>query len=566
LAKCFDAGIDKQQVCIRQFYQDSLQLSLPFATNNHEKSVQYVMKSLRYPAHGLDLLKQIYALDPSNKQIPMLLQREVNKLEDWLMTEKQSGYEVSSSMPENSYDMNQNELDAYKAKRAKTDMTHLKAVREFVDVLAASEAQKNKKGFFKMSAAYLAFLNKDLAKAKTYLNEVKAMPNLSPRLQVQTVITSSMIACYEAPRLNDALKQEILNAHRVINKNAKSLINTVVLEAQLQRFWANQLTAKGHIVEAFLLMFKTSRAFSYESDPYKYLENYAKPADYDDLIELVKNSKSDPFYSYLTSQPKGFYDRYYYDEDNFMDNEYDSDEEKTQNHKNEKKITKTWDINRLLDYKATYYVRTDQLDSALAVFKTISSEFWNFEPYTTYVHNPFYSNIYSNVINAKDSTVYTKMSIVERMIALKKEAAENPAKAAVNNYYLGNAYYNICYNGNCWIMSNASKSINEVYSYVEDHEVLSAKKNLKMSLTHYYDYSRAVPYYQAALKASKDDNLTAMCVFMLDVCKQKPLEKAYTPQKSYAYQLFGGNKTARGIYDNMWSNCEAYQAMRERIF
>ena len=57
-----------------------------------------------------------------------------------------------------------------------------------------------------------------------------------------------------------------------------------------------------------------------------------------------------------------------------------------------------------------------------------------------------------------------------------------------------------------------------------------------------------------------------MCAFMLDVCKQKPLEKVYTPQKSYAYQLLGNNKAARSIYDKLWSDCDAYQAIRERIF
>jgi hypothetical protein len=554
LAKCFDAGVDKQQVCIRQFVKDSLQLSLPYASTNHEKAVQYVMKSLQYPARGLDLLKQIYALDPENREIPMLLAREVNKLEHWLMSEDQGGYYATEGRPEevDDYEMRQKGTwSGYKAKLMQSDMAYLKQVRNFVEVLSLGNHHQTKKGFFKMSAAYLAFLNKDLAKAKAYLNEVKAMPNLSPRLQVQTVITSSMIACYETPKLNDALKQEIIHAHRIINKNEKALIDVATLEGQLYRFWSMQLLTKGDVAEGFLMMNKTNQGYKTTHggfSSYDFLVQYAKPYDYDKLLQIVNNDTRDYFQHFLVQhidETLDYRNSYY--------NNYEA--EKGQYIGNEKDLGVKWDINKIKNYKATYYIRTDNLDSALAVFKTIPNDIWNYGSYPIYVRNPFLANIYGHTANPKDSIVYTKTSIVERMIALKKDAAANPEKAAIDNYYLGNAYYNMCYNGNCWIMSNDYKSNNE-----------SITENLKPELTYYYNYSRPVPYYQAALKASKDDKLTAICVFMLDVCKQNALEKAYTPQKSYAYRLFGNNKTARGIYDNMWSNCEAYQAMRERIF
>jgi hypothetical protein len=554
LSKCFDAGVDKQRACIRRFVKDSLQLSLPYATTNHEKAVQYVMKSLQYPARGLELLKQIYALDPDNREIPMLLEREVNKLEHWLMSEDQGGYYATRGRFEevNDYEMRQKGTwNGYKAKLMQSDMAYLKQVRSFVKVLSEGNHHPNKKGFFKMSAAYLAFLNKDLAKAKTYLNEVKAMPNLSPRLQVQTVITSSMIACYESPKLNENLQQEILHAHRVINKNEKALIDVATLEGQLYRFWSIQLLTKGDVAEGFLMLNKTNQGYKTTHggfSSYDFLVQYAKPNDYDKLLQIVSNNGRDYFQHFLVMHDDESldYNTSYYG---------DYQAEKGQNIGNEKDLGIEWDINKIKNYKATYYIHTDNLDSALAVFKTIPDEFWHYGVYPIYVRNPFSANIYGHTPNPKDSIVHTKTSIVERMIALKKEAAINPEKTALNNYYLGNAYYNMCYNGNCWIMSNDYKSNNE-----------SLSKNLKPELTYYYNYSRAIPYYQAALKASKDDNFTAMCVFMLDVCKQNALEKSYQPQKPYAYQLLGGNKTARGIYDNMWSNCEAYQAVRERIF
>ena len=552
LSKAFDESIDRQAISVRSFERDSIGLSLQLAKTPHEKAVQYTMKALHYPGRNLPDLQQIYALDPTYKDLPMLIAREINKLENWLLTEEQSGegYFQDEDKP---YEKDGKRLwIAHKNEKIKADMAYLAQVRSFLSTVITGGKQAQAQVFLNLGAAHLAFLNKDLATAKNYLLALNKMSKLSARQQVQLAITSSMIACYEAPQLNAALKQSILKTNLVLEKNQEKLVDFATTKAQLQRFWATQLLKKGDVAESFLLMAKTSMDFNstryyLANQPYIFLVDNAIPKDYDRLLQIIETKKKADFEAYLCNPPIPYNN--YHDYSNNSEYEvYENDDDKGQTVVSEKTIANYFDVNKIKDYKGSYYVRKDNLDSALAVYKTIPELFWSFEPYTYYIRNPFFVNIYVNRSNPADSTKYSKKSIVERMIALKKETETTPSKRAVNYYYLANAYYNMTYYGNSWLMTEVHKSSND-------------KPDPKRPNDPYWNCSHAIPYYEAALKYSDNKELSGISYFLLAHCKKLAGSKINSSsQNTAAY------KDGKNIYANISSDCELYQEMSRRIY
>jgi hypothetical protein len=107
---------------------------------------------------------------------------------------------------------------------------------------------------------------------------------------------------------------------------------------------------------------------------------------------------------------------------------------------------------------------------------------------------------------------YNKRTIVERMIALKKEADRNPSKRALNHYLLGNAYYNMSWHGKYWIMSRIAWSIHEMSQW-RDREVPGPWDD------DYFGNARAKAHYLLAIRAAKDPVLKAMAVDMAGACE-----------------------------------------------
>ncbi len=75
-------------ICLLRFETSQADSTLFLARNEHEKNVIQAMKAFNYPGRSLSILKRIYGSEPGYKELPFLLAREVNKVEDWLLTSK----------------------------------------------------------------------------------------------------------------------------------------------------------------------------------------------------------------------------------------------------------------------------------------------------------------------------------------------------------------------------------------------------------------------------------------------------------------------------------------------
>ena len=97
------------------------------------------------------------------------------------------------------------------------------------------------------------------------------------------------------------------------------------------------------------------------------------------------------------------------------------------------------------------------------------------------------------------------------MVALKKEAARDPKARALNNYLLGNAYFNMSWYGKYWGLSRIAWSIHrEGWS---DEPVRTTGDD------DYYGCVRAKRHYLIAMQAAKDPVLKAMACMMAEQCE-----------------------------------------------
>ena len=118
------------------------------------------------------------------------------------------------------------------------------------------------------------------------------------------------------------------------------------------------------------------------------------------------------------------------------------------------------------------------------------------------------------------SNPYTKHSFTKRMLELEKELKTNPKNRAENYYVLANAYYNMTYFGNSWMLVDFYRShISESYS------------------PNYIDCSKAEDYYLKAMTISSDKEFQARCLFMAAKCEQNRfyIDKGFFQGTIYYY-------------------------------
>ncbi len=156
------------------------------------------------------------------------------------------------------------------------------------------------------------------------------------------------------------------------------------------------------------------------------------------------------------------------------------------------------------------YAQADRLEEALETFKRIPNlERTYINPFSIFIRDWFRYD------PKKENEIYSDISLIEKMIELKKRAKENKEESAENYFLLANAFYNIGEFGN--------------RSYFHYNKI----QNTDFS-SHYYccihpedksspdlDVSHALKYYLLAKKNSKDHEFKAKATFMAAKCEQK---------------------------------------------
>lgn len=482
---------EEKAIAVMQWYNhedEYVKQTLKFAKNDHERAVILAIKAMRNPAPCLNEIKEVNRLWSGSDYVNMLIGREINKLEDWVFSPQMDNagpdpYQYYYYNWEQNYAKNRKENYIKDMKYLRELKSYL--IKLFPDTIGASH------DYFASGIAHLSFMDDQISDGNKY---ALAISNGAPAsVLVQKYTELALVAIRQGNLDDDALKQQlftvfekILNLAQSDNSYSKSVYSLLkVLSAEYNRH--------GDMATAGLLFLKAENCKGgysdyggfYSPDNFGnapdyihigYFDRYATLQDMDSLVSIIDKKNKTPFEKFICDGTTTT--RYFY-----------------------------------IDLKGTIALRQNNLQLAYTTFKQVPDSFYKKSWYYSDLdEDPFYPKILRYALkNNTTSYNFNKAKFIQQIINLE-------AKHDADSYLkLANAYYNISYMGNAWMMVTYSQG--SVY-----HDIIfGATQNAKLSFCNgnYANLTTAIKYYKKALLAAKNDEQRAMASLMLYACSNK---------------------------------------------
>ena len=441
----FDDCLSKRLLASQNFkIRDASQLyeTLDYCQNNHEKSTVWFLHS--YHSGDMGGLKKIYELEPSSPYLEVLLTRAIDKVEEDIYL----------------YGQNFNSVDWT------NNFTRLDHDQFYNFIKLCAENRNTKRPYFwYYCAGYISLLRHDYN---------------SMRENFQT--TKSLLPAGEE---GYAERMKILEIYSRVDevKEINSLFESELV-ADLK--WLLSLN-KRHADEAFKwTMLVLSDKYLAQEDTAKQqlcLGQKLSSASYGNSV-MYLDYKSSPARVPLDKLVSFLQDDYRYsDFDKFLLGNF------------------CYTRKDIYEIRGTLELSKDNFEDAIL---------WNFSNIKTELDylpaDPFSMNLRDcQDCDAKAlvTKLYTKFSFAIRMRNLEGELKTNKENKAENYFLLANAYYNLTYFGNSWMIVDFYRSrVADSWS------------------PNFLDCSKAEDYYLKAMTLSNDKEFQARCVFMAAKCEQ----------------------------------------------
>lgn len=509
-------------------YDLSLEEVLSVCQNDQEKSDVYMMHITRQTNQSLNNLKEYTKLDPTKDGLEFLVVREVNKMEDWILTPY---YTLFTPSITSSYEDYQD--FEHLSARLQYDKTYAK---EFADWMKTVDpSQINDQDWWNTMQEYVSFLSSDID--QTSLTKTSKWITSSDKKSLirfrNMVYALESIYLKRQEALTDPVFQNILLDESKAENNklifavareleytgfttdAASLLSTLYSKQNWlegTQFWR---TPKGH----------TTLYSDFYDDYFFYLDAYYETSQVEELISAAGKKYTTSFDLWRYMQVKQ-------------------------------------DMPRLNDLIGTKYMRENKLDLALTSYEKVPDSLWRSEHYAykDYLDaNPFYADFYSeHRPTAGDTLVYTKPQVVKKLIYYLNRAEKlNGDQQAWCYFQAANCYFNMTQYGNSWMMKRYFWTANANYTGLVDDD-------------DYFKCKRAQEYYRKAKNASKSEAFAALSLRMLGRCKSYEM---YDESRDYYYdydrdlrsEIFEANPFYRELkndypdhYFPLINNCESF--------
>lgn len=498
LSLAYDRSDEKKFRCVQLFERKKLEATLTYAKNNHEKAVMQAMWLMQFPGRGLNRLETIYNLEPGYKDFDILLSRELNKLEDWILTPEVVGGFPANPAREEGYEYNwERNHDSIATANKAADYQYLDKVIAFSQKILTDNNKKSK-ALWNLYLARLYQLKGDAISYEKYIDAAEAenKTEKNERITRQLSIDKLLLHFMKAKELDEEGKQLILNFDKLAKNSPGTLLPAI--ENKVLQLVGIMLHEKGQTGWGGLLINKSSET-PYgpilEMDNYANIYHFITQNGNDKDIELVvniieKDRNRTEFENFLMTYSER--DTSYQYSPPFL-------------------IEK----NKLLDYYAKIYVKQDSLEKALSYLNRIDTAYWKGELHKPFSQdNPFIVDVYDpHNYNKRDTPFYNLPTFIKGIIQLKEEINNNPTKKDSLYFVLGNAYYNMSWHGKMWIAQEFWWSAYHYPPYGYSTYIAADYKNRD-----YYTTGKARYWYEQALKNTKNTKLAAAATLMAAKC------------------------------------------------
>lgn len=567
----FDACDEKKLFCYTYINGENLDAVISSGHDKHLLEIALAIKSMRNPGKDLESIQKIYALNPNSKYIPILVAREINKIEDWIWSysflsfvpefknkEKQPSY----SEPDYKQRMN-----AYILSNRKKDIEYLNSLIELLK--GQKKAGKDNRNFNNLAICHLYNVCGRYDEAAQYLKQTR----------------HSAYAKYNVQR---TIEEMIIYANTQDLTSAQSKSWIVARFAQLSAWEAGRKAAEpdyayehsdnaeewddigelclmlsykykqaGDIITAGLLSDRSGVATNNN-----YTSNYQvthMPDGWDYGPSWYADSMNQMQYNYIA-----YWDRYASVDDIYQLMKFKYKKDKTSF---EQFISPYgWppdDAYR--DVILTKYVRDGQYKKALAVAQEMPDRFWedNYE-YNNYLpRTHIYDQGRDMIWSQDEGKVYpicSKKYVLQELVALEDSIAmpglDGDSYGRLYNM-LGKAKLNMTFNGAFWMMMSYGWSNAELDEKEDEFwEYYSFYPNSERYGANYYRGEDAIQCFQKAMQYARDTELRAAITLSMYTAYnlQEPREN-----KSLEQQRAQSIKTLGKQLREQYSKTELYQ-------
>lgn len=448
-----------------------------------DKALLLALFALHGSDYRLPELEQVYSLHPTSSLLPLLITREVNKMEEQyltpMLTKEEGGKPYYFGLEGQRWE----------------DAPNKEAVTRMIPFLEKlyKEGKAVNKELYATSAAYLAFITKDFAKAKAYVKDANKLAN-TQKVKDQLQLINLLIAANEKEVLDAKTEASLLpSLNWLIEKARKEESYTLFLQNFFSQILAQKYEQQKEVHKAALAYGIADMAFlqkeinEYSSSEGLQFVRYKMATD-----QLLK------LHQFITTASSS-YDQF---------------------------LTKhtSFSKDQVVDVIGTSYLRDHDLGNAVEWLKktskpsllTVSNYNYATDKETIINVNPLHD--YLNDWQRYDKPIakpYTKLSLAQKLIELQQKAdtAQAPDAKARIYYQLGSAFYNMSYYGNSWMA-------------VAYHRTGSDWNSSEYTLPwqkQYYGVQEAKDYYQKAYTLSQDKEFKAAAYFLLAKCAQRQI-------------------------------------------
>jgi hypothetical protein len=462
-AQIFSNSDNKMHVSHSMFTDSNFTNQLHMAINDKEKANLYLLAGMKNYFNAVDYIHQTYTYNPKHPLLPLMLTREMNKVEDLFGTE-----DINSNYYSWGWGY-YNEIGYDKASSVAIHLGSLYNEVKHMDVL-----KKTNPSFYHLLLADLAILTRDVKVARQSLDNITTKDS---NIVFQKTIMNVMLLAIANDITKDNVQDKIGNdINYLLQKRFNQFWSQPILRS-LFNYLGNAFEQKGQKHKTVLCSYiANSKLYGSgwdATDPYLVIR---------DMDDLNSNNTIESIISLFEKENKNALEKILLLP--YPDSDYH------------------WEI------LGTVYLRQNNLEKSREAFKHVPEDSWTFtfETNDELDENPF---VLSHLKKYKSQLTYwNKTKIVDTLFQINSK----PDKGFKEYQLLGNAWFNFSKFGNSWYMLD--------YFYHSDFLFQNEYSNMK-SITAKVNrvaLNNSITYYKKALPLAKNDEDKTEIIYMLAWC------------------------------------------------
>ncbi len=407
--------------------------TLALCKNNDERATLYAMRAIKPYSNAVEEMQDIYRLSPQNKNLELLLIREIQKLEYEMLGSSYNSEKEHNKVSNYDYETDESSLVFPR----KESQRYLEQLLSFAEK-CADQRQVERPHVWRLAMGYLHFINGNTKSAMEVYDFLERKNVGSEHFKHQVKVFKAAATIERLTKV-DAKTEALAMEYLPILKSVRPTFSYASGVAEQANFLLDKLAylyqQQGEMGKAYLC--HKNGLYQLFIHPDLMVVN--------DLIKLYDRKDKLNDFEKMLVQPV-FY------KSEWIEGEMRYTEENK-------------DIrNQLLEVKGTILLAVNQLEDAIEVFKQLPDSYkkrsgnvsvdWEFpsqneDRFMLSNSDPFFLYTYRKHPH-RPAPSLNKLGVAQKLYELEKLSKTDDENAAEHYFKLGNAHFEMSYHGNSW--------------------------------------------------------------------------------------------------------------------